>query len=293
MSWLFFMDESGHDHGQVPYEIRGGFALEDSRLWPFIRNVMELELECFGARLADYKSEIKGTKLLSADRFKQAGQMDALPELERQEQSRAFLQAGLEKRPPTKKQFTAYGQASLTMADGLFDLLKKHKAIVFASSVPRGAAKPPPEAAFNERLRKDHIFLLERFFYFLEKQKSMGMLVMDEVEKKEDTRFVRRMHAYFTKTDNGRARARWIVPAPFFVSSEMALPVQVADVVIYCINWAYRHGSMDAAETREEIRERYDAKIHNLVWHGDGYSKGKTFQSFGIVCVPDLFVSRK
>jgi hypothetical protein len=32
MAWLLFMDESGHDHKQVPYEVRGGFAIQDRRL---------------------------------------------------------------------------------------------------------------------------------------------------------------------------------------------------------------------------------------------------------------------
>lgn len=26
MSWLLFLDESGHDHKQIPYEVRGGIA---------------------------------------------------------------------------------------------------------------------------------------------------------------------------------------------------------------------------------------------------------------------------
>ena len=27
MAWLLFLDESGHDHKQMPYEVRGGIAL--------------------------------------------------------------------------------------------------------------------------------------------------------------------------------------------------------------------------------------------------------------------------
>jgi hypothetical protein len=27
MSWLLFLDESGHDHKNTPYEVRGGFAI--------------------------------------------------------------------------------------------------------------------------------------------------------------------------------------------------------------------------------------------------------------------------
>ena len=28
MAWLLFLDESGHDHKQMPYEVRGGVALQ-------------------------------------------------------------------------------------------------------------------------------------------------------------------------------------------------------------------------------------------------------------------------
>ncbi len=48
MSWLLFLDESGHDHNSMPYEVRGGIALQDMKAWPFVQGVQRLELECFG-----------------------------------------------------------------------------------------------------------------------------------------------------------------------------------------------------------------------------------------------------
>jgi hypothetical protein len=41
MSWLLFLDESGHDHKQMPYEVRGGVALHARELWPFVRAVAD------------------------------------------------------------------------------------------------------------------------------------------------------------------------------------------------------------------------------------------------------------
>jgi hypothetical protein len=286
------MDESGHSHKELPYEVRGGFALADTHLWPFVQDALRLELSCFGARLAEYKSEIKGMKLLSKDRFEHAAQMPEIEAAKRQQLCRALLQGGLEKRPPTREQLTAYGQASLRMAEGIFVLLERRKALIFASAVPRGTAKPPVGAPPQEILRKDHIFLLERFFYFLELERQMGLLVMDEVEKMEDRRFVRRLQDYFVKTANGRERARWIVPSPFFVSSDMALPVQVADVVIYALNWGYRHPANMTAPTRPEIEARFGARIQKLNWKGEGYDGVRTYKSFGIFCVPDLYIPR-
>ena len=65
------------------------------------------------------------------------------------------------------------------------------------------------------------MFLFERFFYFLEAKREHGILVMDEVEEQADRKFVRQMEAYFTKTQTGLQQTAWIVPAPFFVSSNL------------------------------------------------------------------------
>ena len=34
MAWLFFIDESGHDHRNTPYEVRGGLAMHVGQLVP-------------------------------------------------------------------------------------------------------------------------------------------------------------------------------------------------------------------------------------------------------------------
>lgn len=208
MSWLLFLDESGHDHKHCPYEVRGGVALHASKLWPFVQRVKQAELEAFGARLHDYKKELKGSKLLDKDRFKWAAQDSELSPEVRQRNSRGFLTKGLEKKPPTKFEFTAYGQASLLMARLVFDALKAMDARVFASVIPASVIKPATYVA-QDFLRKDHVFLLERYFYFLEKQNEHGLLVMDEVEKVSDHRFVRQMDKYFSQTATGTGVSRW------------------------------------------------------------------------------------
>ncbi len=157
--------------------------------------------------------------------------------------------------------------------------------------MPRGAANPPPSDG-RDLLGKDHIFLLERLFYFLESEQQVGLLIMDQVERDSDRKFLKRLHDYFTITVNGRGRTRWIIPTPFFVSSDTSLPVQVADVVIYATNWGYRYSPEMNAPSRSEIADRYGAKMRQLKWRGDGYDGSRTFQTHGIVCVPDLFVDR-
>jgi len=59
VSWLLFLDESGHDHKQMPYEVRGGIALRDGKLWPFVQAMRRLERDSFGAELHQYRKELK------------------------------------------------------------------------------------------------------------------------------------------------------------------------------------------------------------------------------------------
>lgn len=293
MSWLLFLDESGHDHKQMPYEVRGGVALHVGKLWPFVRAMQKLELDAFGAQLSLYRKELKGSTLLDKKRYKFAGQMPRMIDEERRKHCRGFLTRGLEKQNPTREEFTAYGQACLEMAQGMFQLLQDHEARLFAAAVPRGTAKPPAGLG-EELLRKDQVFLLERFYYLLEEKREHGILVMDEVEKSADRRFVQRLEGYFTKTTAGRYRSHWMVPSPFFVASDMSYAVQAADLCIYCVNWGYRLPAqgMDAP-VRPEIAEAFGSWLDRLQFRGEGYRDGRVFRTFGIVHVPDLFEARK
>ena len=236
MSWLLFMDESGHDHKTTPYEVRGGVAIQDKKVWPFIRAVASLEQDCYGVRLADYKKEFKGEKLLDKDRIEWAHRDPLQADEERRRNVRAFLSKGLQKAVPTRAEFTGYGQACFQMAQGIFRLLRDHDAKVFAAAIPR-SVKAPDSTPAKQYLRKDHVYLLERFYYFCNKMQEQGLLVMDQVEEQNDYRFVRKLERYFVRTNKGSQRADWIVPAPFFSSSYLSIPIQVADVCIYCINW--------------------------------------------------------
>lgn len=292
MSWLLFLDESGHDHRQMPYEVRGGIALHISQLWAFEQGWNRLEQDCFGASLHLYRKEIKGCKLLDNNRRKWAKQCDPMEAEERRKLCRAFLTKGLEKASPSFREFTAYGQACREMALGIMQLLMQHNAVLFASMIPRGA-KPPAGFALSEYLRKDHVFLLERYFYHLEAKQEHGLLVMDEVENEADKRFVRQLQRYFTRTNQGRLRSTRVVPAPFFVSSEMTHPVQAADLCIYLLNWGFRKPSIGLdAEAKEELANDYGAWLHRLQYQGSIEMDGQQFRSYGVVFVPDPYAGR-
>lgn len=292
MSYLLFLDESGHDHRTTPYEVRGGVALHVSRLWPFVQEMQRLELVSFGTLLQQFRVELKGHKLLDKDRFKWAAQGSLMSDEVRRKHCRGFLTKGLEGKTPTHIEFTAYGQACLEMATGMFELLWQHNARLFAAAIPCSVVKPDTFEA-EEYLRKDHVFLLERYFYFLEEEAEHGLLVMDEVEKTEDRRFVRRLEAYFRRTETGRYRSTWIVPAPLFVSSDMSYPVQAADLAIYCINWGFRLPTrgMDAP-VRPEVADNYGRWLAQLQFCGQGHRGGATYDCYGIVFVPDPYAAR-
>lgn len=67
------------------------------------------------------------------------------------------------------------------MARSVFSALRGFDAYLVTSIMPRTVVKPDAfEAA--EYLRKDHVFLLERYFYFLERERARGLLVFDAVD---------------------------------------------------------------------------------------------------------------
>lgn len=289
MSWLLFLDESGHDHRHMPYEVRGGVAIHAGKLWPFVQEMQRIELDCSGTHLHEFGKELKGCKLLDKDRFVWAAQSAAMEETARRKHARGFLTKGLERKPPKRDEFTAYGQACLEMARGVFQLLRDHQAVLFAAAIPKRVQRPKTFAA-DEFLRKDHVFLFERFFYFLESRAEHGLLVMDQVEKQLDRKFVGQVEAYFRKTQTGRYRTAWIVPTPLFVASDMTYPVQAADLCIYCVNLGFRlpsHG-MDAPP-RVEIAEEFGAWLNRLQFRGEGYRDGNVFDTFGICFVSNPY----
>lgn len=287
MAWLLFLDESGHDHRQMPYEVRGGIAIQDEQLWPFTRAVQQLEQFAFGCSLHDFQKELKGSTLLDKKRFRFARQCSPMPDAERQKHARSFLMKGFQQaNNPNSNEICAYGQACIEMARGIFQLLREHKAVLFAAMMPRGFERASGPA--EDLLRKDQVFVLERFFNFLEGERQNGLIVMDGSEKSLDRKFVRQLQGYFTKTNTGRYRSRWIVPTPFFVASDMAYPIQIADLCIYCVNWGYRLASQGMNEpVREEIRIEFVDWLRQLQFHGQGYRDGNVFESRGIFYVPN------
>lgn len=289
MSWLLFLDESGHDHKTMPYEVRGGVAVHASRLWPFVQAMKRLELDCFGCELSLFSKELKGSTLLDKKRFKFANQADPLEDSSRRKHCQGFFQKGLRNASPTRDEFTAYGQACLLMADGIFEVLHQFDARLFAAAIPTGTKRPAGNES-TEFLRKDIVFLLERYFHMLEKPAEHGLLILDQIEQQEDKRFIRRLERYFTRTTKGRIRAKLIVPTPLFVSSELTYAVQAADLCVYCVNWGFRlpAAGMNAG-LRPEIATRYGEWLNKLQYRAISLSEGEKHTVHGIFYVREPY----
>ena len=249
MSWALFIDESGQDQRQSPYEVLAGIAIEDRKLWRLIRDLSDAQEEILGLRLFEaYGSEAKAQKLLKKKVFTHAAQMPPFPADQRRTLAREILQDGT---AVSRERLTALAQAKLAYVGRALDISRKAKAQAFASIVPPAAPRPA-----GGMLRKDYAYLFERFFYFLNSQPEdpMGYVVFDELDKSASHILLNQVSEYFLKTNKGRTRSRLIIPEPFFVHSDMTTMVQVADLMAYIISWGVRLNGMHA-QRRPELDE--------------------------------------
>lgn len=248
MAYFLFVDESGQDHRNSPYEVLAGFAVEDRDLWNLITALQSAELRIFGRRYSENERELKATKILKSKTFRLASQLPAIPEEERRLLARQCLESG---DTSGRDELTALAQAKIAYANEALDICGRFRCRAFASIVTPDA--PRPEAT---HLRKDYAYLFERFFYFLEDQGGAvsGIVVFDELEKSQSHVLVGQMDRYFKRTFKGQQRAGLIIPEPFFVHSELTTGVQIADLMAYTISWGVRVGGMDKPE-RAELQE--------------------------------------
>jgi hypothetical protein len=118
-------------------------------------------------------------------------------------------------------------------------------------------------------LRKDYVYLFERYFYFLETLpvRERGLIVFDELDRSQSHILLDQMAAYFLGTQTGRYRSSRIVPEPFFVHSDLTTGVFLADLVAYILGWAWRLRDMP-----EPIRQEllpYAAKLQDMQFTGE------------------------
>lgn len=247
MAFFLFIDESGQDHHDSPYEVLAGITIDDKDLWDFIKNAHELELGCFGRKYRESANEIKARTFLKRKTFRLAGQLPPILPEDRTALAKAALDDGTR---ITKVQLTALAQAKLEYVKKLLELCHYFRCKIFASIICDENSIP----ADKEMLRKDYIYLFERFYYFLEDRPAepRGIVVFDELDKSASHLLLGQMDKYFKKTSKGRHRASLIIPEPFFVHSDLTTGIQVVDFVAYILSWNFRIGKLNKAP-REEL----------------------------------------
>lgn len=289
---LFFLDESGHDHGEAPYEVLAAVAVSERELWKLIQSIRAAELEFFGVHMKDVGLEFKGKKLLKNKTFRHARQLPAIDPVRRRDLVRAFLLKGFEETqgsPPqarSREEFAAYGQAVKAFVIRVLQLAADHDVRTFAALVKTSAPKP----ADSNVLRRDYAFLFQRFFYFLEDIHSgeMGLVVFDELEKAQSRILLNQMESYFLETGKGYQRSTRIVPEPFFVHSDLTTAVQLVDIVAYSLNWGTRLKRM-IEPTRPEV-ETFAQLAFDMRYVGKRFdgSQTKQWPCYGIFYLEDL-----
>ncbi len=226
MSYLLFVDESGIDRRQSPYEVLAGICFEDRDLWNLVCQAQDAETRFFGRRVTTGLLELKAKKLLKSKVFRLASQIEPLPEdvrtrlaqecLERTEAAHGVAGGG----GAGRLQLTALAQAKLAYVSYVLELCSRYRGIAFASIVSNDT--PRPQGDF---LRKDYSYLFERFYYFLEARSTdeMGLVIFDELERSQCHILLDQMSRYFRSTIPGRARSARIIPEPFFVHIDKSI----------------------------------------------------------------------
>lgn len=297
MSYLLFMDESGHDHKASPFEVRGGLCVHAADVWPLTQKIKGLEFFAFGDHLHNYKSpdkntapELKGQKLLKTKRFTLANQQERFDHEPRQELSRKLLGKGVRKEGPTRNELTAFAQAGIFFVDELLRILNEYEVRVFASRIPKGTDIPTEGKA--GLIRKDQFFLFERYHRFLKGNKETGLLILDQSDKDLDRRYVRSLERLFTGHERARSFTSTIVPSPIFVDSEMSYLVQAADIVLYILNWGFRKSTKEAAPQRGELEHLDSGRIRRMVDKRQVTENGKRFYCYSVFDVDDPWSKR-
>jgi len=256
MAWLLFIDESGHDRKDAPYEVLAGIAIQDRDLWNLIIAIQAAEIQNFGRRYSAGQSELKGRKILKTKVFHHAELNAPVPPASIANLAKAALDDGAS---ADVIRIKALALAKLAYVKEVFEICGRYRCKAFASIVETTAA---PTASGG--LRKDYGYIFERFFYFLEDSKfdERGIIVFDELEKSKSHLLIDQTQKYFQETAIGKHRASLIIPEPLFVHSDLTTGIQVADLIAYCISWGFRTPQM-TKPARQELGP-YAQQIANL-----------------------------
>ncbi len=290
---LLFVDESGFDESGTPCEVLAGVAIAEDNLWNLVRAIRACERDHFGDYLRNLLSdETKGRKLLKTKRFKLAGRKVQISPGDLTRLAHSLLVKGKAAREQkladsggTMIELVAYSRQVLSFVHTVLDIAAGFSVQVFATMVDPKAPRPD-----SGKLRKDYVYLFERYFYFLETlpHRERGLVVFDELEKSKSHGLLHQMAAYFLGTQTGQYRSSRIVPEPFFVHSDLTTGVFLADLTAYILGWGWRLHRM-SQPVRTELQP-FAAKLHDMQFHGEKPKPDGSgiWQLHGITYIDDL-----
>jgi Protein of unknown function (DUF3800) len=182
----------------------------------------------------------------------------------------------------------ALSLAKIAYVTDVLSICESYNCRIFASIV-----HPEAPQTTGGGLRKDYGYLFERFFYFLEDKSTevgypqQGIVVFDELDKSKSHILIDQAHKYFKDTAIGRHRAELVIPEPFFVHSDLTTGIQIADLVAYCLSWAFRLPTMDKP-AREELAP-YIEQLKRLRHRALRNMQGKSdFEIWSVSYIDDL-----
>ena len=122
---LLFIDESGHDHHDMPCEVLAGVAIAEDNLWNLVQAVRSAEKDRFGDYLRNLRvTEMKAKRLLKRKRFKSAARPIDIPDVELASLAHSTLtkgmaasEAGLAESDATERELVAYSRSVLRFVD--------------------------------------------------------------------------------------------------------------------------------------------------------------------------------
>lgn len=254
MAHLLFVDESGNDHQESPYETLAGICIKDASLWNLIQEIKKIQTTLFGEHYRNNRIELKAKKKLKRKTYKLAQQ---LPKIDEGDLPLIAQECLRNQENSTKIQLTALHQAKILYAERTINACLNSGAKLFASIVDYRSAPPQLnlEITPNEKLLKSYNYLFERFYYFLEDNgtEEIGIVIFDELEKSKSHILLDQMTEYFTKTRKGYERSSQIIPEPFFVHSDLTVGVQLADLAAYILNWGFELSEI-TEQRRSELK---------------------------------------
>ncbi|RYB02062.1 DUF3800 domain-containing protein [Lichenibacterium ramalinae] len=246
MSWLLFVDEPSDRQVSSPYGVLTGLAVEDVHVWSLSQRLKDAQQQFFGQQLIDHDGRYAEARALLGLKVYESAALHP-----RSDDLSCSLASGFgpQARLTNSQVSAALAQAKIAYCDCALSLARDFGAIAFAMFFPADAIP----TRFEDRLRKDYGFLLERYYHFLKSRAGTcaGLIVLPRQPRGQTYVASGEIVDYFAKTANGRVRSRLIIPNPVYADGPLDIVSHLTELVSYVANWSIRLPNMHAPRRPE------------------------------------------